>query len=233
MEHETMDLEQLASYLQRDVREVSKMASRGHLPGQKVAGQWRFTSVEINHWIETQLHGYTDEQLSALETRAAGAEPYLSIAALLTDATMAVPLHARTRASVLKELVVLAEQSWQVYDPQAILHAIKQREDMGTTALSCGVAFPHPHRPLPAALGETVLAYGRTASAVPFGGPHGSLTDIFFLVCCPDQATHLRILARLSRMLLQPGLLDQLRGAETTSETRQILADAELQLVEG
>ena len=55
MGNEMMDLEQLASYLQRDVREVSKLASRGHLPGQKVGGQWRFASAEINHWIETQM----------------------------------------------------------------------------------------------------------------------------------------------------------------------------------
>ena len=33
-----MDLEQLASYLHRDVREVSKMASRGYLPGHKIGG---------------------------------------------------------------------------------------------------------------------------------------------------------------------------------------------------
>ena len=42
MGNEMMDIEQLATYLHRDVRDVSKLASRGHLPGQKVAGQWRF-----------------------------------------------------------------------------------------------------------------------------------------------------------------------------------------------
>ena len=47
MHNETMTLEQLATYLKRDVREVSKLASRGHLPGQKVAGQWRFSSAEM------------------------------------------------------------------------------------------------------------------------------------------------------------------------------------------
>src|SRR5262245_27002247 len=113
MENEMMDLEQLAVYLQRDVREVSKMASRGHLPGHKVSGEWRFAPAEINYWIETQLHGYTDPQLTALET---GEEQRPLVSILLSEATMTVPLAARTRSSVLKELVRLAEQTWQVYD---------------------------------------------------------------------------------------------------------------------
>jgi PTS system nitrogen regulatory IIA component len=228
MESEMMDLEQVASYLQRDVREVSKLASRGHLPGKKISGEWRFARAEINYWIETQLHGYTDAQLTALEDQAWDG-PLVS--ALLSEATMAVPMPASTRASVLKELVNLAEQSWQVSDPEAVLTAIRQREDMGSTALEGGVAVPHPRRPLPGALGESVLAYGRTASAIPFGGDHGGLTDIFFLVCCRDHKTHLSVLARLSRMLLRPGFVDDLRAAATPAESYRIIRAAERDLI--
>src|SRR5262249_48516633 len=158
-------------YLHRDLREVSKMASRGYLPGQKVSGQWRFARAEINQWLETQMPNYSEQELTALETagdRNADQEPRIS--ALLAEGTLAVPLPAGTRASVLRELVKLAENTWQVYDPDAILEAIKQREEMGSTALESGVAIPHPRRPLPNALGEAVMAYGRTASGVPFGG---------------------------------------------------------------
>src|ERR1700730_3168408 len=122
MENEMMDLDQLAVYLKRDVREVSKMANRGYLPGHKVSGQWRFAPAEINYWIETQMHAYTEEELSALENQTVQA-PLVST--LLSEATMAVPLPAGTRASVLKEMVKLAEQTWQVYDPEAVLSAIK------------------------------------------------------------------------------------------------------------
>src|SRR5947209_16959390 len=110
-----MDMEQLAAYLQRDVREVGKLASRGHLPGHKVSGQWRFARAEINHWIETQLPAYTEKQLTDLElAQKGGAEPLVT--GLLARDCVAVPLAASTKASVLKELVTLAEQSWQVYD---------------------------------------------------------------------------------------------------------------------
>lgn len=229
MGNDMMDVEQLADYLKRDVREVNKMASRGYLPGQKIAGQWRFAKVEINHWIETQLHSYTEEELTALESHGEGStDPWL--ASLLSPACISVPLPARTRGAVLRELVKAAEQTWQVYDPQTILEAIRQREEVHSTALPSGVAIPHPHRPLPAALGESLVAYGRTASGIPFGGADGELTDIFFLVCCRDDQTHLRVLARLSRLLLRPDFLDQLRAAETPQATWEVVHNSEQEL---
>jgi PTS system nitrogen regulatory IIA component len=230
---ESMTIEQVANYLQRDIREVNKLASRGHLPGQKVGGVWRFNQAEINHWIETQMHGYSEEELAALESgdgSAAQEEPLLT--ALLSEATISVPLNASTRGAVLRELVRVAEQSWQVYDPDAILQAIQAREEMASTALPTGVAIPHPRRPLASALGEHVVAYGRTLNGIPFGGADGGLTDIFFLVCCRDDRTHLRVLARLSRLMLRPQFLADLRAAETPGDTCRVIEAAEVGLVE-
>lgn len=230
MPNEMMNLEQLADYLRRDVREVSKLASRGHLPGQKVSGQWRFARAEINHWIETQLPGYTDEELTAVETHyATDLEPLVST--LMTKETTAVPLKASTRSSVLRELVRLGEQSWHVYDPETLHEAIRQREELGSTALPSGVAIPHPRRPMPSILGESVIAYGRTAAGIPFGDPRGGLSDIFFLVCCRDDRTHLRVLARLSRLLLRPGFIDQLRETDSAAGTWQLIHAAEIELL--
>jgi PTS system nitrogen regulatory IIA component len=232
MGNEIMDIDQLAAYLQRDVREVNKLASRGHLPGRKVGGEWRFARTEINHWLERQLPDYNDSQLTALESSgsapAAEGEPVISV--LLSEECMAVPLRAATKASVLRELVLLAEQSFQVYDSAAILTAIQQREEMASTALPGGVAIPHPHRPMPSILGDSVLAYGRTLSGIPFGAEDGGLTDIFFLVLSHDNTTHLRVLARLARLFLRPGFVDSLREAETAGDAWQVIEAAEREL---
>src|SRR5262249_28967280 len=177
MSQEMMTVDQLARYLQRDAREVQKWASRGYLPSHKVSGEYRFHPAEINHWLETQLPDYTENELSRLEQGAAGGDTDQQplVSALLSETTTAVPLAAGTKASVLRELVKVAEQSWQIYDPAAICEAIRQREEMGSTALGSGVAIPHPQRPLPSALGESIIAFGRTVNPVPFGAPHGGL----------------------------------------------------------
>jgi PTS system nitrogen regulatory IIA component len=230
-----MGIEELASYLQRDVREVGKLASRGHLPGRKVGGQWRFALAEINHWIETKLHEYTEAQLSALEAAQHGGDGEPLLANLLSEATIAVPLIASTRGSVLRELVVLAEQSWQVYDPEAIHEAVRQREEMGSTALPSGVAIPHPHRRLPGTLGESVIAFARTARGIPFGAREtwggSGLTDLFFLVLCQDDRTHLRVLARLTRLLMRPDFVTTLRQVETPAEAWETITAAEQELL--
>ena len=181
MSQEMMSVEQLAVFLQRDARELQKLASRGSLPAHKVSGEYRFHPAEIHHWLETQMHGYTEEELSNLEQGASGRGPNMQplLTPMLSVATIAVPLQAATKASVLNQLVKVAEQSWQVYDPAAILQAIKLREEIGPTALPSGVAIPHPRRPLAKALGESLIAFGRTSSPVPFGRsgrrPDGSL----------------------------------------------------------
>jgi len=229
---ETLDIEQAASFLSRDIREVGKLANRGVLPGRKVKGEWVFARAELEHWLECRLHEYTEEELCALESAHAGevAEPLLTN--LMSESTTAVPLNATTRGSVLRGLVRLAEASWQVYDPDAVHAAIVQREEMGSTALPGGVAIPHSHRPLSSAvLGEPLVAFGKTGRAIPFGGPRGMLTDLYFLVLSTDERTHLRVLTRLARLLRREGLIEELRATESASEACELLAGAERDLL--
>jgi nitrogen PTS system EIIA component len=233
MSQEMMSVDQLATFLHRDAREVQKWASRGYLPSHKVSGEYRFHPAEINHWVETQMHAYTEQELTNLEQGTAGRgqdqQPLLTT--MMSEPTIAVPLQASTKASVLRELVKVAQQSWQIYDAEAILEAIRQREEMGSTALESGVAIPHPRRPLPSALGDHVVAFGRLVNPIPFGAPHGGLTDLFFLVCCQDDRTHLRTLARLSRLMLRPGFADELRAAESPAAAFQVIDAAERDLL--
>jgi PTS system nitrogen regulatory IIA component len=129
--------------------------------------------------------------------------------------------------------VTLAEQSWQVYDPDALLQAIRQREEFGSTALDNGVAIPHPRRRMPATiLGESVVALGYAPCGLPFGAANNSPTDLFFLVACSDQETHLGILTRLARLFLRPRFLGELRGAETAGDAYRLIQTAELELLE-
>jgi PTS system nitrogen regulatory IIA component len=229
---EIMDIEQVAAYLSRDAREVGKLASRGVLPGRKVAGEWRFARAEINHWLESKLHEYTSDELAALESAHAGEVDEPLLANLLSLERTAVPLPATTRSSVLRELVKTAESAWFVYDADAIHEAIREREEMGSTAMPSGIAIPHPHRPLgDAVLGESLVVFGKTQRGIPFGGPRGALTDLFFLVCCTDYRTHLRVMARLSRLMLRDGMIQQLRSTETAVEAYELLTTVESELL--
>ncbi len=77
-----------------------------------------------------------------------------------------------------------------------------------------------------------MIAVARTSRGIPFGAPDGGLTDVFFLISCRDAVTHLRVLARLSRMMLRPGFLDELRCAETVQEAFGLIERTERDLTE-
>jgi len=141
-----------------------------------------------------------------------------------------VPLDARTKRSVFEALLEVAGRTWHVWEPATVLQAVLEREEVYSTAFANGAAIPHPRNALPQALGESVIAYGRTLSGLPCGAPQRALTDIFFLVLCRDSRTHLRVLARLGRLLQQPGFLDALRAAEDSATSYQIICDADRKL---
>jgi PTS system nitrogen regulatory IIA component len=141
--------------------------------------------------------------------------------------TTQVPLEARTKRSVLESLVEAAGRTWQVWEPAKVLQAVQEREEILSTAFPEGVAVPHPRNPLPQCLGASVVAFGRTSNGIPFGGPSGGLTDLFFLVLCRDSATHLRVLARIGRMVRHAGFIEALRAAETSADAYRLICDAD------
>lgn len=233
MHSEILDLDQAAALLGRDVRDVARMASRGYLPARRIGDRWRFSRTELTHWLEQHLHGLSDAELRLLEkAQRTNAEEPLLARHLVLDA-IAIPLQARTRKAVLHELVRLTENSGCVYDSSAVLEALEQREELASTAIESGVAFPHPHRPLPKALGDNIVAFGRTASGIPFGAPRGVLTDLFFLMLSTDSQIHLHLLARLARVVQSATFLEDLRTAETPLAAYDLILARERELLEG
>ena len=134
-----------------------------------------------------------------------------------------MPLDAGTKPSVLQALIEVAGRTWHVWDPASILKAVREREDVMSTGFDNGVAIPHPRNPQPESLGQSVIAFGRTYSGIPFGAPKRALTDLYFLVLARDSPTHLQILARLGRMMQMPNFLDELRSAETGIDAYNII----------
>jgi len=208
------------------------MVSRGRIPGRRVAGEWRFNRLEISQWLETEIRDFDDVDLARVEQsqQSVDLDPRSPISQLISPETVQVPLDAGTKPSVLQSLVEVAGRTWQILEPAAVLEAVKQRESVMSTGFENGLAIPHPRNPLPEALSDSVIAYGRTVSGIPFGGPKRSLTDMFFLVLARDSATHLKILARIGRLMQLPDFIDQLRAAETSQESYALICEADARI---
>jgi mannitol/fructose-specific phosphotransferase system IIA component len=130
----------------------------------------------------------------------------------------------------------LAEAFKRVSDniPQAyrpLLAGVEERENLCSTALSGGVALLHPPQHDPHMFEDTFVVMGRTPNAIPFGGPDGQTTRIFFLVCSQEDRIHLHLLARLGMICYLTDALLQLNEAEDSRSMYKILLDCEAEVI--
>ncbi len=231
MAAEDFDVDRLAVYLHRMPAEIVKLAERGKLPGRRVGGVWRFSAAEIHHWMEERIGLSDDDELlsveGALDRHGRHAEDdEVSISDLLRTESIAVPLLAKTRSSVITSMTELAAATHLLWDAGAMADAVRAREEMHSTALDNGVALLHPRRPLANILAEAVLALGITPSGIPFSND-GRLTDVFLLICSTSDHEHLRILARLSRVINDVFFLSDLRAAPDSAAAHALIVARE------
>ena len=229
MSHDFMTIDELMTQLGRERRDVERLVSRGYIPGRRVAGEWRFNRMEITQWLETELRDLDDQGLARVEQtqQSIDLNPRLPISQLISSETVQVPLDAGTKPSTLQSLVEIAGRTWHILEPAAVLQAVRQRETVMSTGFDNGVAVPHPRNPLPEALSDSVVAFGRTLSGIPFGAPKRVLTDMFFLVLARDSQTHLQVLARIGRLMQLPDFVNNLRAAETSADAYMLICEAD------
>jgi len=235
MSNEDFDLASLAEFLHITPAEARKMAERGRVPGKKIAGQWKFFREEIHQWFENRIGVSDDRELVEVEKvleiqSTKQLVDSFHIPDMMPADLVFVPLLARTKPKVIQLLCDQVAATGALWDPDKMADAIKKREDLHPTALENGVAMLHPRRPMTNIIGEAFLALGVTTNGIPFGGPRGTLTDIFFLIGSTDEAVHLRVLARLSRLIREPEFLDTLRGTENAVDAHACIVKFDEQL---
>lgn len=235
MADEDFDVDSLAAYMHMTPQQISRLADRGKLPGRKVGGRWRFARAEVHHWLEDRIGLSGEEELIKMESllqrdAPADQQAQVVLSELLRVESIAAPLEARTRASVIATMTELAAATGLLWDVEQMADAVRAREEMLPTALDNGVALLHPRRPMAGILGASILALGVTPQGVPFGGASGRLTDVFFLICSENDQQHLRILARLSRLIGDGDFLAGLRRATTPLEAHDLVAEFEGEL---
>lgn len=227
---EDFDIASLAEFLHLTPDQVRKMTERGRLPGRRVAGDWKFSRAEIHQWFEEKIGASDERELDEvdrvleIQDQKRSSQAF-EISDLLSAGNIFVPLNAKTKTSVIKNMCDLTARSGILWEPDKLAEAIRNREELHPTALENGVALMHPRRPMPGIMGEPFLALGITYTGIPFGGPRGSLTDLFFLIGSTDEAMHLRVLSRLSRLIQQEDLLTELRASEVAESAWHLIAD--------
>lgn len=137
----------------------------------------------------------------------------MDIEALLDRRAIAPKVAASTKRQALSLIAETAARRFGL-DAGEVLEALSAREQVGSTGVGQGVALPH------ARLGGLARMRGlfmRLETPVDYDAVDGQPVDLLFALLAPVDAgsEHLQALARVSRLLRQAELRQQLRQART------------------
>lgn len=136
-------------------------------------------------------------------------------------------LKAQNAKQVIASLCDLAQQAKITTDAKLLEQKIWQREHEVSTGIGHGIAMPHAQG---AFIKRTCVIVAKTQSEIDFSAIDHRPVDLFFMLLVPAGAdsAHLKILAELSRLLLDQTLLAKIKAASSPEEVIELFKQAEL-----
>ena len=145
----------------------------------------------------------------------------MNIGDLLDRAAIAPRVSAPGKRQALSTVAEIAARSFRLKSAD-VLDALLEREAVASTGVGYGVAVPHARL---AGLSRMRAVFVRLDQPVAFNAVDDRPVDLIFALFAPPDANgeHLRALARVSRLLRQGEIREQLRQARSADAVRAIL----------
>jgi PTS system fructose-specific IIC component len=143
----------------------------------------------------------------------------------LTERTVKVQLDAGDKESAIREMAGLLAASGRVDDVEELVRTALRREAQGTTGLGEEIAIPHAKTD---AVSAPVVGFARSAEGIEWGALDDTRAKLVFMIAVPEAAAgdeHLRILALLSRKLMDPAFRERLTAAGDTAAILDVLRE--------
>ncbi len=140
---------------------------------------------------------------------------------LLDRAAISTRVSAANKKKVLAVIAEIAARNFHL-DAGQVLDALSEREAAGSTGVGYGVAVPHARLD---GLQRMRGVFVRLENPVEFEAVDDQPVDLLFALFAPKNAgaEHLRALARVSRIMRQSDLREQLRKARTADAVHALL----------
>jgi len=138
-------------------------------------------------------------------------------------------LVATEKEAAIKEMVDKLVAVGEIDNADKVIDVLLEREKLGSTGIGEGVAIPHGKSD---SVGRVVASFARSESGVKFDALDGEPVYLLFLLIAPTTqqaiSSHLKVLARISRLLKDVYFRKALRNAETVDEIVRIIETEEL-----
>ena len=147
----------------------------------------------------------------------------MKICDVLDRAAILDELKSQNKKGILEELVAPVAKIAGV-NPENLVKVLMERERLGSTGIGGGIGIPHGKMK---DIESLVLGFGLSRKGVDFESLDGKPTHIFFLLVTPENSTglHLKLLARISRILKNEPFKDRLINASDGDEIFAIIKE--------
>ena len=144
------------------------------------------------------------------------------IGEILDHAAIAPRASAPNKRQVLALVAEIASRNFGL-SASDVLDALSEREMAGSTGVGHGVAAPHARL---TGVDQMRAVFLRLEQPVDFGSIDEQPVDLVFAIISPADSgsEHLRVLAKVSRLMRQGELREQLRQARTADAIYALLA---------
>ncbi|MFD5701921.1 fructose-specific PTS transporter subunit EIIC [Streptomyces lasiicapitis] len=145
----------------------------------------------------------------------------------LTEQTVKVQLAADEKEAAIREMAGLLARTGKVGDVEELVRTALRREAQGTTGLGEEIAIPHAKTD---AVTAPVVGFARSAEGIEWGSMDGTKAKLIFMISVPEAAAgdeHLRILALLSRKLMDVGFRERLVAAPDEAAILEVLREVQ------
>lgn len=145
----------------------------------------------------------------------------MKILDVLPKEAIIVDLQSTDKKGVIEELVTPIVDLTGVNHDE-LVRVLMERERLGSTGIGGGIGIPHGKLK---SLESLVLGFGLSRKGVDFESMDGRPTYIFFLLLTPENSTglHLKVLARISKLLKNDLFKDRLLAAATREDIQAII----------
>jgi PTS system nitrogen regulatory IIA component len=232
MEHETFNADELTAYLHLAKGDVERLLRETDIPPEVRGGRTVFRRGAIDAWASQRILNLPSKRLDQYhEKTMRGTRDIFPDAALIPELLgpeyIDLEVAAKTKASVIRAMVALADKTTRVLDARELLNSVLEREELCSTALPGGLALLHARHHAPYRFESSFIVLGRTIQGVPFSAPDGRPTRLFFLICCQDDRIHLHTLARLCMIAMKTDVVSELMNVDTPQAAFDALVNAE------
>lgn len=140
---------------------------------------------------------------------------------LLKEEAILPSLKAKSKKQLLQELSQHAAKLTDL-DARQIFDTLLHRERLGSTGLGRGIAIPHVKFK---DLDHIICVFARLEEPIDFDAIDEEPVDLIFLLLAPEHASgdHLKALAKISRLLREQHVLEQLRATSSREALYAIL----------